>query len=90
MPQLSTSTGCTVETCNLDSATIFYVPTLIGNTLFLSLFSLLILIQLSQAYIYRPWSFSICMFLGLILEIAGYIGRIQMYFDPWNGDAFLM
>jgi len=30
------------------------------------------------------------MMFGLVLEVIGYVGRLQMHSDPFNMDPFLM
>lgn len=30
------------------------------------------------------------MFGGLVLEVVGYVGRVQMHDDPFSSDPFLM
>jgi hypothetical protein len=90
MPQLNNADQCTLETCPLSYATVHYDPTLIGNALFLAIFGLLLFVQALQLHRYRTWSFSCAMMSGLVLEIVGYLGRVQMHFNPFDPNPFLM
>ncbi|KAI4281201.1 MAG: hypothetical protein L6R35_005700 [Caloplaca aegaea] len=81
---------CTLETCPLVLATVDYVPSLGGNVFYLTLFSILLLLQLAFGYQYRTWSFTGSMFGGLVLEIIGYVARVQMHYNPFESDPFLM
>ncbi|KAL8963789.1 MAG: hypothetical protein Q9183_004956 [Haloplaca sp. 2 TL-2023] len=81
---------CTVDTCPLTLASIHYVPSLAGNAIFLVIFALCLVAQLYFTYRYRTWSFSLAMFGGLVLEILGYVSRIQMHGNPFNSNYFLM
>ncbi|KAI9731475.1 MAG: hypothetical protein M1835_003523, partial [Candelina submexicana] len=81
---------CTLQTCTLGQAHFGYVPSLAGNALYLSIFALLIFTQLGLGVLYRTWGFAVGMFFGLVLEVIGYIARIQMHFNPFTKDPFLM
>lgn len=81
---------CTRETCPLSIAQVHYDLSLGGNAFFLALFSLLLVLQLAFGFKWRTWSFTGSIFGGLVLEILGYVSRVQMHYNPWNGDAFLM
>ncbi|KAL9019841.1 MAG: hypothetical protein Q9185_002890 [Variospora sp. 1 TL-2023] len=81
---------CTLETCPLVLATVDYVPSLGGNVFYLTFFSVLLLLQLAFGYQYRTWSFTGSMFGGLVLEIIGYVARVQMHHNPFESDPFLM
>lgn len=81
---------CRLGTCPLDWATVRYDPSLGGNVFFMSIFGLFLLIQAFQLYRYRTWSFSCSMMSGLVLEIVGYLGRVQMHFNPFLSNPFLM
>ncbi len=82
--------GCTLGTCPLDEGYVTYVPSLAGNALFLAIFSIFLFIHLFLAFRYRTLGFGISFFAGIVLEIIGYVGRIQMHFNPFSRDAFLI
>ncbi|KAH7012357.1 putative RTA1 domain protein [Macrophomina phaseolina] len=80
---------CTLDTCPLSEANFTYVPTLAGNATYLAFFALLLPIQLFLGIRYRTWGFLAGMTGGLVLEIIGYVGRIQLHFNPFPFDPFL-
>ncbi|CAG8957696.1 hypothetical protein HYFRA_00000031 [Hymenoscyphus fraxineus] len=81
--------SCSIGTCPIPLATVKYIPSLLGNAFYLSIFVLLFLLQIYQTYLFRTWSFSVAMLAGIIFEIVGYIGRVQLHFNPFSPDAFL-
>ncbi|KAE8454596.1 hypothetical protein EG329_000219 [Mollisiaceae sp. DMI_Dod_QoI] len=82
--------GCTLETCPLAMATVHYDPSLWGNTFYLTYFAAILLIQAVQAWQYKTWSFSIAVVSGLVLEVVGYGARIQMHYNPFDANPFLI
>lgn len=87
---MSSINQCRLGLCPIEWATVQYDPSLGGNAFFMGIFGLLLLIQAFQLYKYRTWSFSCSMMSGLILEIVGYLGRVQMHFNPFLANPFLM
>lgn len=81
---------CTLSTCPLELANVSYVPNLAGNILFTSIFGLFLAVQLFLGIRYRTWGFLVGMIGGNCLEIIGYAGRIQMHYNPFREDPFLM
>lgn len=81
---------CTLATCPIADATVNYDPSLGGNAFFLAIFGLILVIQAFQGYKYRAWSYTGSMIGGLVLEIVGYLGRVQMHFNPFLSNPFLM
>jgi hypothetical protein len=81
---------CTLTTCSILQAQYTYDPSLNGNAFLASFFSLLILFQIILGIYYRTIGFSIAMSCGLILEVIGYIGRVQMHFNPFIQQPFMM
>ncbi|KAG9231356.1 RTA1 like protein-domain-containing protein [Amylocarpus encephaloides] len=65
---------------------ITYIPNVGGSVIFLSIFSLLLIYQAWQLR-YRAWSYSLAMILGILLEIGGYIARVQLRFGSFNTDV---
>ncbi|KUJ21592.1 RTA1-domain-containing protein [Mollisia scopiformis] len=79
--------------CPLDTyeqAWFNYVPSLPGNALYEGIFALLLLTQLGLGFRYKTWGFSLGMVLGLILEVTGYIGRIELHYNPFKKSGFLV
>ena len=84
-----TDVPCTLDTCPLSEAIITYQPSMGGNALFLSIFGFLFLVQLYLGIRHKTWSYLVAMVFGLLLEGVGYIGRLQLYDDPFNFNFFL-
>lgn len=81
---------CTKETCDLNMASFLYLPSLPGNAALTAIFAILLIGQIGYGIKYKTWGYMTAMIFGLFLEIIGYIGRIMLYNNPFNGDAFLM
>jgi len=86
----SPSSNCTLDTCPLSEAYLNYDPSLAANALYLSIFGLFLAIQCIQGYYFRTWTYTIGMVVGLIGEVVGYIARVQMHFNPFLANPFLM
>jgi hypothetical protein len=72
-------TYCTISTCPLALAYVLYLPSLPGNVLYASLFGIFLFTQLFLGTRHRTWGFLVGMVGEIILEVMGYIGRIQMH-----------
>lgn len=83
-------TNCTLETCSIYESFVNYDPSLFANALYIALFGSFLLIQLYQGYYLKTWTYSIAMCLGLCGEILGYVARVQMHFNPFLPNPFLM
>lgn len=81
---------CTLQTCPLAYASVDYVPNLAGNALYLALFSLFLVIQVFLGIRYRTWGYMVGLVGGLVLEIIGYVARVQMHYNPFLSNPFLM
>jgi hypothetical protein len=69
--------ACNLQTHPLIYAYLMYDPTLAGNALFLSIFSLL-LIQIFLVLHYHSFGILVASFLGLSTEFIGHVGRVRM------------
>ncbi|KAF2647772.1 RTA1-domain-containing protein [Lophiostoma macrostomum CBS 122681] len=87
---LRTTVGCTVQTCPLSCAQIEYLPTFAGNAVYAAAFGLLLIAQLALGIKYKTWGFMVGMVCGLILELAGYAGRIMLHNDPFDFNNFII
>ncbi|KAI1620323.1 putative RTA1 domain protein [Exophiala viscosa] len=81
---------CTVQTCPLSLAHVGYAPNLAGNVFYIGVFGLALAAQVLFAIKYRVWGYAIAMFGGLLLEIIGYVARVQMHYKPFEKNPFLM
>jgi hypothetical protein len=86
---LSDASLCTLDTCSLIYANFNYIPNLAGNIVYLAVFGLLIVPQLYFGIRYRTWGYMAGMLGGLLLEIIGYVGRVQLHFNPFPFNPFL-
>ncbi|KAJ5779812.1 hypothetical protein N7457_007532 [Penicillium paradoxum] len=80
---------CTLDICPITEAYVYYVPSLAGNAFYAAIFALMLAAQLVLGIRYRTWGYLAGLFGGLVLEIIGYAGRIQMHFNPFRFDPFL-
>ncbi|KAL3447209.1 RTA1 like protein-domain-containing protein [Aspergillus insuetus] len=74
--------------CPVEATTYGYYPNFAGNVFFAAFFGLLGVLQLGVGVYYRSWTIMIALASGALMELAGYIGRVLMNDNPWNGDAF--
>ena len=81
---------CMMSTCPLDLAYVIYVPSFPGNALYAGLFGLFLVAQLFLGIRHRTWDLLVSMVGGVVLEMVGYIGRLQMHYDPFRRGPFLM
>lgn len=82
---------CTVDTCPISSSYYFYRVSLAANATFLALFSISLLgFILTYAFTRRATAFTFAMVSGVILEVLGYVGRIQSWQNQWGQTGFLM
>ncbi|KAF4233516.1 hypothetical protein CNMCM8980_010235 [Aspergillus fumigatiaffinis] len=80
---------CTLDICPITEAYVYYVPSLAGNAFYLALFVVLLAAQAVLVVRYRTWGYFAGLFGGLVLEIIGYLGRIQLHNNPFRFDPYL-
>lgn len=85
----TTEIVCTLQTCPLSFSEFDYRPSLPANAIFAVIFGVCILAQLVIGIKYKTWGYMVAMIMGCIAELVGYIGRIMLYQNPFNEDAFL-
>jgi hypothetical protein len=82
---------CTLATCDVHQwGFVKYIPSLGGNLFFLILICAFIFAQIWLGIKYRTSSVCMCMLAGLVLESAGYIGRILLHSNPFYRPYFLL
>ncbi|MCJ1389688.1 hypothetical protein MMC18_002545 [Xylographa bjoerkii] len=81
---------CTLSICPIAYAQVHYDPSLAGNALYLAIFVVLLMIHIFFGIRYRTWGFFGSLFGGLLLEIIGYVARVQMHFNPFLSNPFLI
>ncbi|KAI2623814.1 hypothetical protein GGS21DRAFT_334852 [Xylaria nigripes] len=82
----ASSSSCVSADCSRDFLN--QPPTLVGNTILLALFAVLIPIALALGIRYRGSVFTTAIVTGLALEVVGYIGRVLLHSDPHGGRYF--
>ncbi|KFX97688.1 hypothetical protein O988_04730 [Pseudogymnoascus sp. VKM F-3808] len=80
---------CTIDTCSLKYANFEYIPNLAGNIIYLAIFGILLIPQIFFGIKYKTWGYMAGMLGGLLLEIIGYVGRVQLHDNPFKFDPFL-
>jgi hypothetical protein len=82
---------CTYATCPVEIfGQLRYIPSLAGNTFYLALFALGLLLQIGLGIRYRTWGYLVCMIGGIGLEIVGYTARIELHIDDFNNNYFII
>jgi len=81
---------CNITLCPLVLGQVEYIPTLAGNALYAAIFGILLVAQLFFGIRYKTWGFMGGMLGGVLLELIGYIARIQLHDNPFKNNPFLM
>lgn len=82
--------NCTLDLCPIEASILQYQPSIPGNAVIAALFGVSMLIHLAQGLKWRQWSFMICMILGCLDQIIGYVGRILLSQNPFSFNAFII
>jgi hypothetical protein len=81
---------CTLSTCPVEIAQMPYAPNLAGNVLYMSIFSVCLVVNIGIGAWHRTWGYLVSMVFGCVLEVLGYMGRVKMHFNPFPEDPFLL
>ena len=87
MPGYHTCTHVSPE-CPISATTYGYRPNAGGNIFFTVFFGILGIFQLGFGIHFRSWTFLVALGIGCFMEVAGYIGRILMWQNPWDESGF--
>lgn len=87
---MTDTSNCTSvsPSCPVSATTYGYTPNLGGNIFFATIFGLCAFYHLITGLRSKAWTFMIALTLGSAMELAGYIGRILMHYNPWNNSGF--
>jgi hypothetical protein len=83
------SANCTLETCPLEASILQYRPYQGASGTFIAVFALSLIVHAYQGVRTRSWGFMGSMICGCLLEIAGYVGRLVIYDNPFNFGGFI-
>lgn len=81
--------NCTLDLCPIEASVYSYRPSLPANIVFIALYAIAGLLHAYLGIRWRQWSFTGCILAGCLLEIAGYVGRIIMYGNPFDFIGFM-
>ncbi|OBT77453.1 hypothetical protein VF21_05216 [Pseudogymnoascus sp. 05NY08] len=81
---------CTLDTCPLSQSIFRYQPNLAMAIAPLVLFGLLTVGHIISGWRYKTWTYLISILIGLVLELAGYVGRILAHGNPFLDDYYLL
>ncbi|KAK6544639.1 hypothetical protein TWF694_001328 [Orbilia ellipsospora] len=83
-------TNCTLAVCDVSLSVYQYRPSLPANAIFIALFGIALVLHLIQGYMWKTWTFTICILLGCVSEMLGYGGRVMLYENPFSFTGFLL
>ncbi|ROT36015.1 hypothetical protein SODALDRAFT_362878 [Sodiomyces alkalinus F11] len=81
--------NCTLDLCPIHWSVYRYRPQLGVNALFITMYSFLLICHFVSGYRWRSWWFTACMVAGCLVQIIGYAGRVELWYNPWNFAGFL-
>jgi hypothetical protein len=68
-----------------------FTPTLAPNAIFATIFTILLLLQTLLTFkFWRHYGYAIGMLGGLLLEMLGYVAKVQLSHNRKNKDAYIM
>ncbi len=82
--------NCTLDLCPVEYSVYGYRPSLAANISFIALNALAGVIHMYLGVRWKQWWFMICMLVGIVNAILGYVGRVLMYYNPFNFSAFML
>lgn len=82
--------NCTLALCPIEASVYRYRPSLPANIIFIALYAVAMLAHIILGVRWKAWWFMWCMIAGCVDEIIGYAGRVMMYYNPFNFNAFMI
>lgn len=82
--------NCTLELCPVELSVYGYRPSLAANITLIALYAVAAAIHTYLGIRWRQWWFMGCMIVGAVNAIIGYIGRVLLYYNPFNFAAFMI
>ncbi|KAK6079621.1 rta1 domain-containing protein [Seiridium cupressi] len=74
--------------CPVAATVLGYYPNLGVNAFLATGFGICLIALIVVGAWKRTWGYSAALIAGCILELAGYIGRVQLHYNPYNQSAF--
>lgn len=82
--------NCTLDLCPVQYSLYRYRPSLAANGTFIALFAVACIVHILQGIRYRTYFFTGAVIVGCTSAILGYIGRIMLYYNPFQFSAFML
>ncbi len=82
--------NCNLDICPLELSVYKYRPSLAANYTFIALYALALAIHAYLGFRWKTWFFAGSMVFGCTNAIIGYVGRILLYYNPFNFAAFML
>ena len=82
--------NCTLDLCPVEYSVYGYRPSLAANFTFIALNAVAAVVHTYLGFRWKQWWFMICMLVGVVNAIIGYVGRVLMYYNPFNFSAFML
>ncbi|OUM53079.1 hypothetical protein BVG19_g2328 [[Candida] boidinii] len=67
-----------------------FIPSLVGNGIFLAVFSIMLAAQFGLMIYTKQWWFGTCYVCGLILEVLGYAARVDGHYDQSKMNLYIL
>lgn len=82
--------NCTEVTprCPIENSIYGYYPSIAANALFVAIFAMCGALQLLFGIRYKTWTYLIAMLLACVDQGLGYIGRVILHNNPFDGIGF--
>jgi hypothetical protein len=74
--------------CPVEATVLGYYPNFGASIFFAIAFGLLLVAALGLSAWKRTWTYGAAIGIGLVLEMAGYVGRALLHENPWDKNAF--
>lgn len=81
---------CKIGVCPPEFQLVQYLPSVGGNLVYMCCFIALLIPQVWFGIRHKTWTFLGSMFMGLVLEILGYAGRLMLHTNPFIMNNFLV
>lgn len=88
--RLNTMAGDCGSTCPVNGGFYSYDPNVGGNAVLLAIFAALVPVVFFMSFRFRTPSFSALLVTGLLLEVAGFVGRVLLHGHRDNQAYFVL